>query len=58
MSTTGDRITCQEFEEYFVLTVTMDNQAKYMRAFITGTNKDEALDQVLNDIQVSHVQQS
>lgn len=58
MSTTGDRIECTEGDGYFVLTVILSNQTKYMRAFIVGTNREEALDQVLADIQVSHDKQS
>ena len=51
-------ITCTDFDGYYVLSVAMDNQTKYMRAFTAETNKDEALDQVLRDIQVSNDKQS
>lgn len=51
-------ITCTDFEGYYVLTVALDNQTKYMRAFNAETNKEEALDQVLRDIQVSIDKQS
>lgn len=51
-------ITCTDFEGYYVLSVALDNQTKYMRAFTSETNKEDALEQVLKDIQVSNDKQS
>ena len=47
-------ITCTDYEGYFVLTVKIEGQTKYMRAFDASVNKEDTLDQVLNDIQVNH----
>ena len=57
MSTTGDRVLKDEFDDCYVLTVRMNDQTKYMRVFSKSVNYEDALNQVLNDIQVNHGKQ-
>lgn len=52
-------ITKDEFDDCYVLSVRMNDQTKYMRVFSKSVNYEDALNQVLNDIQVkNHDQQS
>ena len=52
MSTTG-KVVKDEYEGHYVLTVSMNGGTKYMKAFDKNVNYEDALQEVLKDIQVS-----
>ena len=52
MSTTG-KVVKNEYEGHYVLTVSMNGGTKYMKAFDKNVNYEDALQEVLKDIQVS-----
>lgn len=52
MLSSTDRIECEEFDTHYVLKVSIKGSCIYMKAFDPDKDRDDALDEVLRDIQV------